>query len=168
MSISILWCGSSVPGIAGCLEHGNKIWEAIQKAKTNKKDLDVIWLDLANAYGSVPHQMILLSLWMYHMPEDISKMLRTYFDGFLMQFTTKEYTTNRNKLEVGIVMGCLVSPILFLLAMQLLLKVTENNAEIVELGGGFQMPPVKAFMDDTTILSSKESTTHKILSLMDK
>ena len=31
-----------VPGIAGCLEHGNVIWEAIQKAKTNKKDLNVI------------------------------------------------------------------------------------------------------------------------------
>ena len=65
-------------------------------------------------------------------------------------------------------MGCLVSPILFILAMQLFLKATENNAEIAELGGGFQMPSVKAFMDDTTILSSKEPTTHKILSLMDK
>ena len=41
--------------IASCLEHGNMIWEAIQKAKTNKKDLDVIWLDLVNAYGQVPH-----------------------------------------------------------------------------------------------------------------
>ena len=30
------------------------------------------------------------------------------------------------------------------------------------------MPPVKAFRDDTTILSSKESTTHKILNLIDK
>ena len=64
-------------------------------------------------------------------------------------------------------MGCSVSPILFVLAMQLL-KATENNAEIVELGGRFQMPPVKAFMDDTIILSSKESTTRKILSLLNK
>ena len=38
-----------VPGMAGCLEHGNIIWEVVQKAKMNKKDLDVIWLDLANA-----------------------------------------------------------------------------------------------------------------------
>ena len=144
------------------------IREAIQKAKTNKKDLNVIWLDLAYAYGLVPHQMILLSLQMYHIPEEISKVLGTYFDGFFMWFTTKEYTTNWNRLEVGIAMGCSVSPILFILAMQLLLKVIGNNAEIVELGGGFQMPPVKAFMDDTTILSSKESTTHKILRLIDK
>ena len=51
-----------IPGIAGCLEHGNMIWEAIQKATANKKDLDVIWLDLANAYGLIPNQMIHLSL----------------------------------------------------------------------------------------------------------
>ena len=40
--------------------------------------------------------------------------------------------------------------------MQLLLNATENKADIVELGGGFQMPLVTAFMDDITILSSKE------------
>ena len=28
------------------------IWEAIQKDKANKKDLDVIWLDLANGAPS--------------------------------------------------------------------------------------------------------------------
>ena len=84
------------------------IWEAIQKAKTNKKDVDVIWLDFANAYGSVPYQMIRLSLQLYHIPEIMSKMLGTYFDGFLMWFTTKDYTTNWKRLEVGIVMGCSV------------------------------------------------------------
>ena len=39
-----------VPGVPGCLEHATMIWDAIQKAKAEKKDLDVIWLDLANAY----------------------------------------------------------------------------------------------------------------------
>ena len=136
------------------------IWEAIQKAKTNKKDLDVIWLDLANTYGSVSHQMILLSLQMYHIPDEISKMVGTHFNGFLVRFATKEYTTNWNRFEVGIATGCAVSLILFVLTMQQLLKASENNADTVELGGGLQMPPVKAFMDDTT--------TRKILSLMDK
>ena len=47
-----------VPGIAGCLERGNMIWKAIQKAEANKKGLDVIWLDLAN----------LCSIWWYYYP----------------------------------------------------------------------------------------------------
>lgn len=77
------------------------------------------------------------------------------------------YTMTWIRLEVGIAIGCTVSPIRFVLTMQLLLKATKSKANIVEHGGGYQMPLVKAFMDDTTILSSKESTTHKLLSLMD-
>ena len=65
-------------------------------------------------------------------------------------------------------MGCTVSPVLFVLSMQLLLKVTENESNFVELGRGCQMPAVKAFMDDTTVLSSKESTTQKLISFMDE
>ena len=144
------------------------IWEAIQKAKARKKDLDVIWLDLANAYGSVPHQMIHLSLQMCHVPADISSMLGTYFDGFHLWFSTKDFTTNWTRLEVGIAMGCTVSPVLFVLPMQLLLKVTERKSNLVELGRGCQMQSVKAYMDDTTILSSKESTTRKLISFMNE
>ena len=34
----------------------DQIWDVIQDAKSNKMDLSVVWLDLANAYDSVPHQ----------------------------------------------------------------------------------------------------------------
>ena len=156
-----------VPGIAGCLEHCSMIWEAIQKAKENKVDLDVIWLDLANAYGAVPHQMVQMALEMHHVPEGIRKMLESYFSKFKMRFSTMNYTTNWASLEVGIAMGCTVSPILFVLAMQVLLKAAERKANPANLGKGCQMPPLKAFMDDTTILSSTESETHSLLSHFD-
>ena len=38
-----------IPGIPGCVEHANPIWDTIQEAKKNRKDLNVVWLDLANA-----------------------------------------------------------------------------------------------------------------------
>ena len=56
-----------------------KIWEAIQMAKSEKLNLDVVWLELVNAYGSVPHQMTHLPLRMYHVLEDIQVMLNDYF-----------------------------------------------------------------------------------------
>ena len=40
---------AGVPGIPGCVEHAYAIWEAIQSAKKESQNLDVIWLDLANA-----------------------------------------------------------------------------------------------------------------------
>ena len=51
------------------------IWEAIQKAYSEKLNLEVIWLYLANAYRSVPNQMVQLALKMYRVPEDIQVML---------------------------------------------------------------------------------------------
>lgn len=41
----------------GCLEHATTIWKDCQKVKTGEEDLQVIWLDLVNAYGSVSHQL---------------------------------------------------------------------------------------------------------------
>ena len=157
-----------IPGVPGCLEHATMIWDAIQNAKTEKKDLDVVWLDLANAYGSVPHEMIQLSLQTYHVPPKICEMLRTYFAGFSMRFSTSEYTTSWIDLQVGIAMGCAISPILFVLAMEVLLKASARNASPADLGGGHVTPPLKAFMDDTTVLSTDEEETRKVLARLDE
>ncbi|GFO03457.1 reverse transcriptase [Plakobranchus ocellatus] len=117
-----------IPGVSGCLEHATMICEAIQRAKSEKLNLDVIWLDLANAYGSVPHEMIQLALRMYHVPEVIPAMLDDYFSGFHMRFSTNNYTTSWIDLEVGIAMGCTISPILLVMAMEVILKAAEGSA----------------------------------------
>ena len=91
-----------IPGVSGCLEHAMMIWEAIQRAKSEKLNFDVIWLDLANAYGSVPHQMIQLALRMYHVPQDIQVMLNDYFSGFRMRFSINSYTSDWINLEIGL------------------------------------------------------------------
>ena len=157
-----------IPGVSGCLEHATMIWEAIQRAKSGEKlNLDVIWLDLANAYGSVPDQMIQLALRMYHVPEDIQVMLDDYFSGFRMRFSTNSYTTDWINLEIGIAMGCTISPILFVVAMEVILKAAEDSAGPANLGGGCYMPPLKAFMDETTIICSKEDETRRMLERLD-
>ena len=65
-------------------------------------------------------------------------------------------------------MGCAISPILFVLAMEVILKAAMSSAGPAELGNGYQVPPLKAFMDDTTILTTKEEETHKILKKLDE
>ena len=156
-----------IPGVSGCLEHATTIWNAIQKAKAEKRDLDVVWLDLANAYGSVPHKMIQLALELYHVPQNIRAMLNTYFQGFTMRFSTQEYTTNWINLGVGIAMGCAISPILFVLAMEVILKAAMKDLDAQESSSSCQMPPLRAFMDDTTIVSKEEGKTTKIMRKLD-
>ncbi|GFO00046.1 reverse transcriptase [Plakobranchus ocellatus] len=102
---------------------------------------------------------------MYHVPEVIQVMLGDYFSGFRMRFSTNDYTTNWINLGVGIAMGCTISPILFVMAMEVILKAAEGNAGPANLGGGCSMPPLKAFMDDTTIICSKDETRRMLTRL---
>ena len=51
-----------VPDVSGCMEHTSVISQLIRAAKANKGDLVVTWLDIANAYGSMPHSLIMTAL----------------------------------------------------------------------------------------------------------
>lgn len=56
---------AGVPGFPGCVEYSAMIWEQIQKAN---------WLNLANAYRSVPHQLISCAMEFFHMPSCIKSL----------------------------------------------------------------------------------------------
>ena len=57
-----------LPGFPGCLEHCSMTWHTIPEAMRLKLDLAVVWFDLANAYGSVPHWFITFALEFFHIP----------------------------------------------------------------------------------------------------
>ncbi|GFN89040.1 reverse transcriptase [Plakobranchus ocellatus] len=90
-------------------------------------------------------------------------MLEDYFNGFQMRFSSERYMTDWINLEVGIVMGCTMSPILFILAMEVILRAAERSASPADHGGGCYMPPLKAFMDDTMILCLRENKIRRML-----
>ena len=55
-------CMEKVPG---CWEHISMVWAALQEAKSKNLSLATIWLDIANAYGSIPHKLIIFALHRY-------------------------------------------------------------------------------------------------------
>ena len=140
-----------VPGVSGCLEHTSAVSQQIQEAKENHGDLAILWLDLANAYGSIPHKLVELTLKKYHIPQNVQHLLKQYFDGFYLRFTTRDFTTNWQRLEVGIVTGCTISVILFSGAMNLLMKSVEKYTRGPMSRTGISQPPTRGFMDDMTI-----------------
>lgn len=92
------------------MEHSARIWEQIQAAKQSKSDLHVVWLDLANAYGSVPHQLIHFALDFFYIPPHIQGLVARYFNNFHVCYTTQEISTGWHCLEKGIAMCCSISP----------------------------------------------------------
>ena len=153
---------AGLPGTPGCIEHVNTIWESIQDAKREKSDLTVVWLDLANAFGSVPHQLMQKAMDHFWIPAEVQKLLMTYYDKFIMRFSTGEITTDWQRLEIGVAAGCTISVIVFLLCMELILRGTNTDA-ITAIRS-----PKKAFMDDIAILTKTVPSMKKMLSRLDE
>ena len=83
-----------MPGMSGCLEHTSVLTQIIREARQNKGDLAVLWLDLTNAYGTVPHKLVEITLQKYHVPNHVQELLNDYSTNFKMRFTIGDITTN--------------------------------------------------------------------------
>lgn len=57
-----------ISGLLGCVEHTGVVSQLIREARENKGNLSVLWLDLANAFGSIPHKLVHLTLMKHHVP----------------------------------------------------------------------------------------------------
>ena len=57
-------------GINGCVEHIQVLQQVIQDAKHRNKTVHVSWFDLADAFGSVSHDLIPICLQHYNVPEE--------------------------------------------------------------------------------------------------
>ena len=110
--------------------------------KHEKKELRVVWLDLANAYGSVPHNGIRFVLKFFHIHEKVFDILMQYFGDAFRLFSTNNYTMCWLALDVGIMVGCVVSPLLFVMCMELILR-----GQILRIKTWGVMSPSGVFMD---------------------
>ena len=86
----------------------------------------------------------------------------TYYDKFIMRFSTDEFTTDWQRLEIGVAAGCTISVIVFLLCMELILRGTNTDRITVIRS------PKMAFMDDIAILTTAVSSMRRILSRLDE
>ena len=154
-----------LPGVKGCIEHFGAMWEVIKDAKLNRRDLSVVWLDLANAYGAVPHLLILKALRFYNVPDKIIKIIVIYFAGVYGRFSSRVVTSKWQKFEIGIFMGCVISVIIFVLCMNLsdeYLKVKIPKA-IQYIKDTTPVPILKLFMDDSCLTASKRADMQEVL-----
>lgn len=140
-----------IPGVSGCIEHTSVLTQLIKESVKNKGDLTVIWLDLANAYGTLPHKLIELTLTKYFIPPVFREMIMDYYSRFHIRFTTENFTTDLQQLEIGIITGCTLSVILFCGTMNLIIKSTEKISRGAHMKTGIIQPPNKAFVDDMTL-----------------
>ena len=108
-------------GVPGCIEHPFALHEALRTAKEETRVIVTSWIDLANAYGSIRHNLIQFALEWYHVPLSIQKLIFDYYEKLCAKITTKEWSTKFFSFDIGLFQGCVLSTILFDCVFNLLL-----------------------------------------------
>ena len=98
------------------------VWSALKDARKGKKDLATIWLDLANAYGSVPHKLILFALRRYQVPDRWIELIMAYYDGLWGRTSASGVSSEWMRYERGIFAGCTISVVLFVAAFNVIFR----------------------------------------------
>ena len=158
-----------IPGVSGCLEHTAILSQLMREAKKEKKNLVVTWLDIANAYGSIPHDVIRIALERAHVPEKTRDLIASYYSDARIRFTTKNFTTDWQKVEKGIITGCTLSVVLFSLTMSWLVESVKRETKGPRTSTGQRQANSRLFMDDiTTTTETVPQTRHLLEKLADK
>ena len=80
---------------------------------------------MANAYGSVRHNLIQFALNWYSVPKLIQESIFDYYEKLMAKIETANWSTGFFLFDIGLFQGCVLSTILFDCVFQLLLDFLE-------------------------------------------
>ncbi|GFS38761.1 hypothetical protein TNIN_473201 [Trichonephila inaurata madagascariensis] len=100
-----------------------QIWpRAIVESKPSKSDLALAWLDLENAVGSIPHELILTSLNAVGVPDSTSKIIASLYTSASSEIRCRPVWSSPIPMKAGLRQGCALSVILFNPSLEQILR----------------------------------------------
>ncbi|CAB0029868.1 unnamed protein product [Trichogramma brassicae] len=119
----------------GCFEHNFVLGEILRDAKTRRKEVVVAWLDLSNAFGSVPHASIHEALDRHSVPLPIRNLVKSSYEGVSTSVKTAGAITDPVRILSGVRQGCPLSPIVFNLALEPVVRAVQATGRGYTLSG---------------------------------
>ena len=93
-----------------------------------------------------------MALELFYFPSKVGDIIMKYFNSAFMKYTVKKYTIKWQALEIDIMTGSVISPLLFVLAMELILRGAANMSKGVMKNEHLTLPLFRPFMGDIAIL----------------
>ena len=147
--------------VDGCSEHNFVLQSILQEARRNKKECAVTWLDLTNAFGSIPHETIFAALKWAGLNNTAINTIRLLYNGNTTTIKTNEGNTDPIPIESGVKQGCPLSPIIFNLAIEPMIKAalqTDNGFNL-----GTNNYSILAYADDLVLIAKNANDLRLLL-----
>ena len=112
-----------IQGTRGCTEHTLKIQELLCHVQRTKQDAYLLTIDFKDAFGSIPHKAIWKAMAELGFSDNIISCLKESYRDTKVRFTSGESIYTRR----GIKQGCPLSPLLFNLVLEKLLRALRRH-----------------------------------------
>ena len=152
--------------VPGCWEHLSLVWHTLKEGRMQKSTLATRWLDIANAYGSIPHKLIVFALRRYGASPQWIRLVENYYKGIFSKSVifSESATSAWHKHHWGIFAGCTLSIILFLAGMNIILEYSLQVKVPKFITNNTELPLLCAFIDVLSLISSTVSGAKTLLS----
>ena len=150
----------------GCYEHTYIIKSLVGQARRNKKKLSMAWLDIRNAFGSVPHHTIRTTLCHIGAPTELISLIMNAYTGATTVIKTPNGNTTAILIQAGVKRGCPLSPILFNLCIELILRQVKAAAAKLKSGSCSHygsLVSCLAYADDPLIIARSKNALQILL-----
>ncbi|GFQ89968.1 retrovirus-related Pol polyprotein from type-1 retrotransposable element R2 [Trichonephila clavata] len=138
----------------GVIEHNFLLSEHLETARRDKCERFVAWLDIANAFGSIPHGVILSALRNCGVDQDFARLVQNIYTEAATQVLTNDGPTLPIHLRSGVKQGCPLSGILFNLSIDVVLQEVQSDQE---------SRAILAFADDIVLLAKSQVDLQALL-----
>lgn len=138
----------------GIFEQFFKIKNVIDNANNQNLSCCLLFLDITNAFGNVHLKNLYKILELYNVDQKFINYLTAFYDNLVFYVDSTNINTNAIKWSDGLVQGCSMSPLLFIIAMNYILSHldTEYKDEHGYDLGDNKKILLTAYVDDICII----------------
>ena len=155
-----------MPTVPGCTEHHLKLTAILDEARKRHKSLCICWLDIANAYGSVHHNLIQFSLQHYHAPPEFCAIIKALYSGLQAKVLTSEWETPAFPLQIGVYQGDPLSVVIFNTVMNTLVDTLQSRLDLgYHISNSKHKVNVLQYADDTCLVADSPASCQHLLTL---
>ena len=148
--------------VDGCFNNVKLLQHVIKKRRRSRREINVVFLDLAKAFDTVPHDSIWNALRRHRVPEEVIGGIRQLYSKASTTVRVGEERTRPINILRGVKQGCPLSPLLFNLVMDELLDEMRNLNVGVRVGD--ERVSIMAFADDLVIITESGDHCSRALS----
>ena len=145
----------------GCHEHNFMLREILEDSRREGRQAVVAWLDLTNAFGSIPHVTLFDAFEGAKIPLNIQKVMLSMNTGCTTRVRTSEGFTANIPMLAGVKQGCPCSPMTFNLAIERVIRSVESLPIGYRLGEDLHR--AFAYADDIGLVAASPAEMQSLL-----